>query len=1322
MKTSFLRPISARIAAAVTLLFVALTQVHAEDYYLRGVGVGDIFDNTPVAALSNAPPFLPFLSNYNSNGDRNPGLTIQKGGNNISESDPAKYQAWYLPDGAIDIDGVVSMTVWLAMKDFDSTGKRGHVNFHLAEYNPNTGEFTSIKQTQINTTSWSGGWDRFDLDFNSVRHTIADGNALAVKMFVRSGSDDDVMVAYGSTGQSSMLSVPQTLLVRSFSAVASFASADSTPPPPDEVNMQVAKTANRNRAPVGSPIIYTLQYNLASTISSGTNVRITDVLDPNLAVTGLTNSTHIANSNYDAASNTVVFTFVDPLPAGASGEVRITAEFQPGVTDDYVAPNTARMTASNGADAESNTVNVTADVPEADPLGFTKGVYLSKWANSSDLDLPHEVVDYQIKHGNTGGIGQGLDNYEVTDTFPSGLKLRGLRVGNFPGTTGNVDIYYQTLTDSDWRLFGTRSTASGSAYTHHTDFGVGAGDYVTALRFDFGTIPGGGGFHPDSPGVDPIRLYLDVVDASLFTPGSTVTNCATLTAQDAGGGDAYDETSCTDIGVAAPAADFLLYDNDPNGAGPYEVGDIVRINSTTGQDTNGGIDMVNPTIMNLLPVGFSYRGNETLTGSGYVEAGEPVYSIEVVPDFAGTSRELVRLTFPSGFTIPHSPGRKAIEYRFDMEVLPSVSFGTVSSEIWVTCESPGDGDGFSWRVEDSLDVDGDGDTTERMGFDREDWEVGNAGSGVASLDSVMGVKGELDSDFSRFPDSGLTVPSGQADYKLDITNSGGVALKDLALIEILPHVGDRGVIDLSERDSEWAPFLAGAVDAPDGMQVFYSTSGNPCREELTPGLPSGCEDPAWASSLPSDPTTVKSLKFEQIDGSWLRPGESVEISWPMRAPINAPTNSEIAWSSFGVVATRADNNQRLLPSEPMKVGIGIQPPQPPFFGDTVWLDANRDGIQDAGEVGINGVRVELYEDDGDGVADPAVDTMYGFTVTSSDGSDDGKYRFSYIPPGDYFAVFYAPDDHSTSPVNAGSNDVDSDGVPQIFGGQEVTVTTVTEISALEIDLTWDQGFYDRGGLPAVWAIAEYGGGSIVIGGKFQFSHGVPCGNIAVLSANGTPSAGFSSGTGFDGVVRSIAVSSEGKILVGGEFTSYDGHPAMGLALLDGDGSFVNGIAMPDSNDVRWVGSAGGNFYVAGAFSSLGGNNAPNIGRLDGNGQYDSSFQPGAGADGPVHTASVVGGGLIIGGSFSTYKGEPAKSIARVLSDGSPDMMFDPGDGFDGLVNSVTVKGGMIFAVGEFSTCDSHPANGAARLSMNGAVDTSYEGAPSLSVTSNRASN
>ena len=72
------------------------------------------------------------------------------------------------------------------------------------------------------------------------------------------------------------------------------------------------------------------------------------------------------------------------------------------------------------------------------------------------------------------------------------------------------------------------------------------------------------------------------------------------------------------------------------------------------------------------------------------------------------------------------------------------------------------------------------------------------------------------------------------------------------------------------------------------------------------------------------------------------------------------------------------------------------------LGDFVWNDINANGIQDAGEPGINGVTVELFNGSG---------TSQGTTTTAG----GGLYSFTGLIPGDYYLVFTTPAGYSFSP-------------------------------------------------------------------------------------------------------------------------------------------------------------------------------------------------------------------------------------------------------------------------------------------------------------------
>lgn len=72
-------------------------------------------------------------------------------------------------------------------------------------------------------------------------------------------------------------------------------------------------------------------------------------------------------------------------------------------------------------------------------------------------------------------------------------------------------------------------------------------------------------------------------------------------------------------------------------------------------------------------------------------------------------------------------------------------------------------------------------------------------------------------------------------------------------------------------------------------------------------------------------------------------------------------------------------------------------PDTGVIGDRVWSDANGNGVQDPGEVGIGGVTLDLVKAGPDGLCGTADDTIAAQTTTAGDGS----YLFTGVVPGVY---------------------------------------------------------------------------------------------------------------------------------------------------------------------------------------------------------------------------------------------------------------------------------------------------------------------------------
>ena len=114
------------------------------------------------------------------------------------------------------------------------------------------------------------------------------------------------------------------------------------------------------------------------------------------------------------------------------------------------------------------------------------------------------------------------------------------------------------------------------------------------------------------------------------------------------------------------------------------------------------------------------------------------------------------------------------------------------------------------------------------------------------------------------------------------------------------------------------------------------------------------------------------------------------------------------------------------------------------LGDRVWYDDNADGIQDAGEAGINGARVELFTCS----ADPSIDAPLAFQATDA----GGFYYFGNLAPGCYQVVV---DSATLPPTYTPTYDLDSGTV-----GADGAATNIN-LAAGEIRLDVDFGYVDN---------------------------------------------------------------------------------------------------------------------------------------------------------------------------------------------------------------------------------------------------------------------
>ncbi|AKC82988.1 hypothetical protein IMCC26134_09730 [Verrucomicrobia bacterium IMCC26134] len=282
----------------------------------------------------------------------------------------------------------------------------------------------------------------------------------------------------------------------------------------------------------------------------------------------------------------------------------------------------------------------------------------------------------------------------------------------------------------------------------------------------------------------------------------------------------------------------------------------------------------------------------------------------------------------------------------------------------------------------------------------------------------------------------------------------------------------------------------------------------------------------------------------------------------------------------------------------------------------------------------------------------------------------------------------------------------------------------------------------------VYGTAVQPDGKTIISGIFTSVLGVPRNSIARLNADGTLDMGFdpnAGGGGVNTIVLSLALQADGKVLIGGIFTTLQPNGAATattrnrIARLNADGTLDEGF---DPNANGTVSSlalqADGKVLIGGSFTTLQPNGAAAptprnlIARLHADGMLDMGFDPNA--NNTVSSLALQADGkVLLGGSFTTLQPNGAASattrnrIARLNADGTLDLGFDPnvirinlsGVATGGSVASIVVQAdGKVLIGGNFTTLQPNGAatattrNSIARLNADGTLDMGFRLNPS----------
>jgi uncharacterized delta-60 repeat protein len=147
-------------------------------------------------------------------------------------------------------------------------------------------------------------------------------------------------------------------------------------------------------------------------------------------------------------------------------------------------------------------------------------------------------------------------------------------------------------------------------------------------------------------------------------------------------------------------------------------------------------------------------------------------------------------------------------------------------------------------------------------------------------------------------------------------------------------------------------------------------------------------------------------------------------------------------------------------------------------------------------------------------------------------------------------------------------------------------------------------------------------GKLIAGGWFHAYDGVNRYRIIRLNPDGTNDASFDPGYGASGTLNALAVQPDGKILIGGIHSYYHSRLSPGITRLNADGSFDQSFSsgLQDYANVNSILlQPDGKIIIAGYFSSYNGRPVGNIVRLHPDGSLDESFLAGSGANSAIFT-------------------------------------------------------------------------------------------------------
>jgi uncharacterized delta-60 repeat protein len=197
------------------------------------------------------------------------------------------------------------------------------------------------------------------------------------------------------------------------------------------------------------------------------------------------------------------------------------------------------------------------------------------------------------------------------------------------------------------------------------------------------------------------------------------------------------------------------------------------------------------------------------------------------------------------------------------------------------------------------------------------------------------------------------------------------------------------------------------------------------------------------------------------------------------------------------------------------------------------------------------------------------------------------------------------------------------------------------------------------------------------------------------------------GVGFNNYTTSI--QSDGKIVLGGTFR----HPQSGITRLNSDGAVdihFNKVTGANGRISALVKQSNGKFLMAGSFSSYNGVSCKRFTRINADGSLDTKFNEQIDAiDASVNCIALQSDEkIILGGAFTLSNRTQFNNIVRLHANGTEDATFNTGNVILGNISSINIQpDDKILISGTLTSYNGQPVNGIIRLNKDGSLDPAF---------------